>query len=112
MPSFVFLEFFIRYYEEVIFMKPYIDTAIRLTCGKTQQDLANEACLGVNTIWRYENGDHVRGSTYNKIQAALYRFSRDYMTKNSMGPGEFYTMANLVLIEIDGCYKWVRPKNH
>lgn len=93
-------------------MKSTIDTAIRIVCGRTQEDLAEEAGLGTNTIWRYENGDSVREGTYNKIQAALYRFARDYMAKNYIGPGEFYARINLVLSEINGCYKWIRPKNY
>lgn len=93
-------------------MKANMDTAIRIVCGKTQKDLAAESCLGVATIWRYEHGDSVRESTYNLIQAALYRFSRDYMSKNCIGPGEFFSRVNLVLFQIYGCSNWIKPKNY
>lgn len=93
-------------------MKAYMDTAIRIACGKTQMDLAEEADLGVNTIWRYENGDIVREGTYMKIQAALYRFSKDYMLEKHIGPGEFYGRIHVVLDEISVCNCWIRPKNY
>lgn len=114
MPSFVFFfaSFSSTIMKEVILMKSTMDTAIRIVCGKTQQDLADEACLGVNTIWRYENGDSVRESTYNKVQAALYRLTRDYMGQNCIGPGEFFSRVNLVLLEINECNCWIRPKNY
>lgn len=92
-------------------MKSTMDVAIRIICGKSQQDLAYNTGLGTNTIWRYEHGDSVRESTYNLIQATLYRYSMEYMSKNCIGLSEFYGRVNLVLAEIERCYKWIRPKN-
>ncbi len=59
----------------------------RAALGWSTQDLAREAGVGVNTINRFETGQHARVSSVDKMRTTLEAAGVIFVAENGEGPG-------------------------